>query len=613
MKPNSLKISTALELPLDAVTQTIVVYGAKGMGKTNLISVLCEEFSRTGQKFAYLDPLGVGYGLRYAADGKGKGIENLVVLGGKHGDIPIEPTAGHVVADFVIKERVNVIIDISRLANGRVWKKGEKIRFCGDYFERLFERQGEKMYPMTQLVDEAARFIPQLIPSQSPDLARCVGAIEQVVEEGRNFGIGIVLVTQRSARMNKSVSELAECMVAFRTVGPNSISAIIDWLGEHIPKARHNEIVEKLRSLPRGSALVVSPGWLNFEGVVPVRMRYTFDSSATPTADQKLVTLRPLEAEKLEKYKAQMLATIEKAKADDPRELKRLNAELEKKVKTLESAGRPIKAVLGKTAPLRVQSVPFFNPGERKVIVALQKSIADIAMKVEKIFEGMIGKLAKVEKIALSKNNELHKFGQPAKPLPAIQSPQNDPRTRQYRFPQPAPLPHPLQPRIPPAFAKPVVAEVEPSGDMPVRPGAKVILIAVAGTGTDGASEAQIAVLTGYKRTSRKTYCKQLVAKGLMVRGGRGYVTTQEGIDWLGDDFEHLPTGLDLQQYWLNKLPDGELKLFKVYVERYPNEIKVDELQEVTGYKRTSVMTYRKHLIARNIVVGNRASENLFS
>jgi hypothetical protein len=39
----TLKISDELSLPLDAVTQTLVVYGGKGMGKTNFGGVLCEE------------------------------------------------------------------------------------------------------------------------------------------------------------------------------------------------------------------------------------------------------------------------------------------------------------------------------------------------------------------------------------------------------------------------------------------------------------------------------------------------------------------------------------------------------------------------------------------
>ena len=48
------------------------------------------------------------------------------------------------------------------------------------------------------------------------------------------------------------------------------------------------ELSAQVRELPRGSALIVSPGWLKVERVVPIRMRQTFDSSATPKPGERL-------------------------------------------------------------------------------------------------------------------------------------------------------------------------------------------------------------------------------------------------------------------------------------------------------------------------------------
>jgi len=90
-----LRISEDLALPPETVTSTLIVYGGKGMGKTNFGAVLAEEFSRAGLRYCVLDPMGVWWGLRHSADGKGPGIECLI-LGGPHGDIPIEPTGGAV-------------------------------------------------------------------------------------------------------------------------------------------------------------------------------------------------------------------------------------------------------------------------------------------------------------------------------------------------------------------------------------------------------------------------------------------------------------------------------------------------------------------------------------
>lgn len=202
-------ISTALSLPLDAATSTLVVYGGKGMGKTNFATVLVEEFARARIRFAVIDPMGVWWGLLHSADGKGPGIK-VLVLGGVHGALPITPESGALVADLVVDSDDSVIIDISRRADGSMWAIAERIRFVRDYAKRIYQRQGERRRPLAQVIDEAARFAPQIVRQGESDVAACMGAIAVLVEEGRNVGVGVTLVTQRSARLNKDVAELAD-------------------------------------------------------------------------------------------------------------------------------------------------------------------------------------------------------------------------------------------------------------------------------------------------------------------------------------------------------------------------------------------------------------------
>ncbi len=60
---SKLHISEELLLPKDVVTSTLIVYGGKGMGKTNFGSVLVEELTAAGLRWAVLDPLGRLVGL----------------------------------------------------------------------------------------------------------------------------------------------------------------------------------------------------------------------------------------------------------------------------------------------------------------------------------------------------------------------------------------------------------------------------------------------------------------------------------------------------------------------------------------------------------------------
>lgn len=575
-----LAISPDLKLPPDTVTATVIVYGGKGMGKTNFGSVLAEELAAAGLKFAWLDPPGVSWGLRHSADGKGPGIE-VLILGGPHGDIPIEPTAGAVVADLVVDNDVNVVIDISRKPDGTMWSIADRVRFVTAYAKRLYQRQGEKRRPIMQVLDEAARFIPQVVRSGEAEVAACMGALAVLVEEGRNVGIGVTFITQRSARLNKDVAELADCMVAFRTVGPNSRRAVMDWLGEHVEKERLRELDEAVRKLPVGSALVVSPGWLEFEGVVKMRARETFDSSATPKAGETRKASGPGAKPDLAKYQELMAETIERAKAEDPRELRKRIAELERK---LAAAAKERPALTPAVKEKRVE-VPIFKDGQ---IGKLERA----AESARKASETLATAATMVAAIAAEKMPA-------APPAQTARAPVRAP-------PPPGPAPAPRARRE---------TAVRADAGGPLGKGELRILTAAA-QHPDGVTREQLTVLTGYTRSSRNTYIQRLRAGGLVVDGAR-VIVTQAGLDVLGPNFEPLPTGAALLEHWRHELPQGERAILERVVEAYPSAIDKEQLSELTEYTRSSRNTYIQRLRARELITEPgggvvRASDTLF-
>lgn len=106
MSARNLRVSPELALPVDAVTQTFVVFGKKGSGKTNTAVVLAEEMFPLAP-FAVLDPIGAWWGLKASFDGQGPGLQ-VYVFGGKHGDLPLDPAAGQLMADVLI-EHVRIL------------------------------------------------------------------------------------------------------------------------------------------------------------------------------------------------------------------------------------------------------------------------------------------------------------------------------------------------------------------------------------------------------------------------------------------------------------------------------------------------------------------------
>ena len=581
-----LQISTELALPRDAVTQTMLVLGGKGMGKTNFAAVLAEEMNRARLRFAWIDPMGVAWGLRHSKDGRGEGLE-VLILGGRHGDLPIEPTGSQVVADLVADEDADVIIDISRRKDGKMWSIGERIRFVADYCTRLYERQGERTRPILQIIDEAARFVPQQIPHGSFDIARCAGALSTMTEEGRNVGIGICLITQRSARISKAVSELADCMIAFRTIGPLSAGAILDWLGDHVEKNKLKDLSEKIRSLARGSALIVSPGWLSFEGVVPIRARQTFDSSATPKAGEEKSARGAGKKPDLARYQERMAATIERAKAEDPAELKKRIGDLEKRlaqaVKTpvlrasdtlerKEIADRAIAAAVKEAKDPLIRQITSMRQAAARTQTAITRAADEIRSAVEAsplTFEA----------------EHSRKQSNPARPQAAGSVPA-------------APTDHGSRGEI--KVKWPTAAEIDPNGTK-LPPGERNILVALAQYGDTDRTE--LTVLTGYKRSSRDQYLRLLAQKGYAeVRTNGTAAATPAGITALGS-YEQLPTGRALYEFWKARLTSGELKILEYLVDTFAKEtIEREQIDAPCGLKRSSRDQYLRLLASRRLV-----------
>jgi len=314
-----LHLAKDLALPLDAVTQTFAIFGKRGSGKSNGATVLVEELLTANLPIVVLDPVDAWWGLKASFNGKGPGFP-VYVFGGPHGDLPLESTAGALIADMVAKEHLSVVLSMKE------WGVAERARFVTDFAKRLLQVNTE---PVHMVLEEADAFIPQR-PAKGEEAM--LGAMDRLVRWGRQSGVGCTIVTQRSAKVNKDVTTQAETLIAFRTTGPQDREAIDAWIKYHAGDEKRQEVLETLPTLPNGTAWVWSPEWLGVLKQVAVRRRQTFDSAATPKVGQKPVQPKKLAAVDLERLRTQMAETVEKAKADDPRELRKTIAELRKEL-----------------------------------------------------------------------------------------------------------------------------------------------------------------------------------------------------------------------------------------------------------------------------------------
>jgi uncharacterized protein len=317
----SLRISRDLALPLDFATKTAAILAQRRKGKTYAASVIAEEMVAARQPFVALDPTGAWWGLRASADGESDGLP-VVILGGQHADLPLDRTTGRLVADLVVDEPGFYVVDFSMFESGEAERQ-----FAVDFAERLYRAKGQpgKDFPLHLFVDEADRFIPQTIRKGTGETSpRLLGAFEAIVRRGGLRGLGSTLISQRAAVVNKNVLEMIDVLIVLRTIGPNDRDSVDGYVKAHGSDEQRRELLGSLASLALGEAWVWEPGAEPslFERV-RIRERRTFNSSATPKPGERRVEPRRLAPVDLEKYRERMAATIEKAKADDPRELRK--------------------------------------------------------------------------------------------------------------------------------------------------------------------------------------------------------------------------------------------------------------------------------------------------
>lgn len=338
-----LKISDTLSLPLDTVTDTIGILAIKGAGKTYTFLVLVEEMVKQGLPVVVLDPVGVCWGLRSSADGKGTGFP-VVIVGGRHGDLPLEEGSGTVLADWVLTERRPAVFDLSGLPT-----KAASIRFALDFLSRLY--QGADRQPIHVVLDEADEFAPQKPFGEETRLLR---AVEVLVRRGRAKGLGVTMVTQRPAVLSKNVLTQIGTLVVGAMRAPQDRKAVEEWVNAHATAEQKKTFMGSLASLPTREKWVWSPARDVFARVA-IRTRDTFDSSATPKVGEIRVEPKKLAPVDLDALRGRIVATVEKAKSEDPTALRALLKEREARIAELETQA---KAMTVWTEPQRVEVVP---------------------------------------------------------------------------------------------------------------------------------------------------------------------------------------------------------------------------------------------------------------
>ena len=583
-----LRLADDLTLPAEAATQTFLVVGKRGSGKSTTCVRLAEQLIKADVPIIAIDPVDRWWGLKASRDGKGPGL-SVYVFGGEHADLPLESGAGALIADTVVEHRLSAVLSVKHLSGH------DRGRFVSDLAGRLFQRNKE---PLHVFLEEAHEVAPQQ-PFKGEE--EMVGRVTRLWKLGRSSGIGGSAITQRPASLSKNITTQAEILIVHRMLGPQDVAAVREWIKYH---GERDDILGELATLKTGEAFVWAPDFPEGKPIglkrVQILDRETFDSSATPKVGQRAVEPKALAAVDLEQLRTRMAATIEKAKAEDPRELRRRIGELEAELKTR------IKGVLIKSGPVAKRiEVPILKDGQLKRIEALTEFFTRSAARLEDAQRRLSDPAERLYAAAQEVAAAVRAATMPAPTMTYSTNAQiaSPPVARFGGRPHSA------------SEGRRITVQ---AGTHDLGKGERAILAAVAQHGAQGVTREQLTVLTGYRRSTRDTYLQRLGAAGhVEIQGGGQIVASRAGLDVLGPDFAPLPTGAALRDHWLSELPEGERRILALLLEAYPKALEREVLSEQTGYQRSSRDTYLQRLKARQLVVDAgrgavQASETLF-
>lgn len=130
-------------------------------------------------------------------------------------------------------------------------------------------------FPVFVLIEEAHRFAPAKEPS------RCKAVLRTILSEGRKFGLGVGLITQRPGKLDSDV--LSQCMSQFlmRIVNPVDQESL-----KYGVEAAGRDLLKELPALTKGQ-VIISGACVNTPVLCQVRKRLTQHGGETLNAPEE--------------------------------------------------------------------------------------------------------------------------------------------------------------------------------------------------------------------------------------------------------------------------------------------------------------------------------------
>jgi DNA helicase HerA-like ATPase len=144
------------------------------------------------------------------------------------------------------------------LQQALVRRVAQKILRGGIAWRRQIETEDQIPCPVFLVVEESHNFVPadESVPSKR--------VLRRIASEGRKFGVGLCVVSQRPGKIDSNVLSQCNSMIVLRVVNPRDQTNI-----ENSAEALSKELMKELPSLNVGEAIVFGPA-VNLPALVKI-------------------------------------------------------------------------------------------------------------------------------------------------------------------------------------------------------------------------------------------------------------------------------------------------------------------------------------------------------
>lgn len=270
-----LQIASNVSLPVNYITKVVSVLAMRGAGKTYGVGVISEELldyfqslSNNNSNLVIIDPVGAHWGLRSHFP--------IHIIGGNHGDIQLDESSGRLFAEMIHQFKLNAVLDVSQMS------QDEMVLFVADFLNEYYRLTNT---PTHIVLEEADIFAPQRISSKNQKLS--LAAVDTVVRRGRGKGMGVTMITQRPAVLNKNVLTQSDAAIIMNMTGETDLKVVGEYLNSAgATKKDISRYIEQIMKFHQGQALIFSTSWLKEIKVINFRKKISFHAGAEPELGQ---------------------------------------------------------------------------------------------------------------------------------------------------------------------------------------------------------------------------------------------------------------------------------------------------------------------------------------